>query len=207
MLAVTGFQLGAHALDVGDDAPGAATPSARGPAEAFLRLAQAARLLSAHTLMAQGRMEEGHAATRQVLAEYRRLLGDQHPLVGRSWRLLAHGDCVLGRFAPCLAAVERAEAIVREIHEELDLPIDNLRLLGTLESLFVYNDKPGHEIVMVYDGQFTDPSRYEQPHLDGQESNGAPFRATWQGSASFTDDSPLVPQGLQSLLNDAGLLD
>ncbi|HEV7269421.1 protein kinase domain-containing protein [Pseudoxanthomonas sp.] len=76
-------------------------------------VAHAARLLAAHALMTQGRMEEGHAAATQVLADYRRLLGDEHPLVGRSWRLLAHGDCVRGQFEPCLAAIERAEAIVR----------------------------------------------------------------------------------------------
>ena len=60
---------------------------------------------------------------------------------------------------------------------------------------------------MVYDSEFSDPTRYEQPHLDCHESNGAPFRATWQDSSSFTDESPLVPQGLQSLLQSAGLLD
>nr|WP_298130081.1 serine/threonine-protein kinase [uncultured Pseudoxanthomonas sp.] len=99
-------------------------------------VAQAARLLSAHTLMAQGRMEEGHAATRQVLAEYRRLLGDQHPLVGRSWRLLAHGDCVRGRFAPCLAAVERAEAIVRRDFGEQHPEYADVLRVRALASMF-----------------------------------------------------------------------
>ena len=40
-----------------------------------------------------------------------------------------------------------AQAIVREIQEELGLSINSLRLIGTLESLFTYAGKPGHESV------------------------------------------------------------
>ncbi|WP_409317962.1 NUDIX hydrolase [Pseudomonas sp. KCJK9016] len=98
------------------------------------------------------------------------------------------------------------EAIVREVQEELGLSMKDLRLLGTLESLFFYNGKPGHEIVQVYDARFEDGQVYEQSQIVGHESDGSPFTATWQGSLSFTEQSPLVPVGLQSLLKDAGIL-
>ncbi|WP_248743419.1 MULTISPECIES: NUDIX hydrolase [unclassified Pseudomonas] len=98
------------------------------------------------------------------------------------------------------------EAIVREVQEELGLSMKDLRLLGTLESLFVYNGKPGHEMVQVYDARFEDAQVYEQLQIVGHESDGSPFTATWQGSLSFTEQSPLVPVGLQALLKDAGIL-
>lgn len=100
-----------------------------------------------------------------------------------------------------------AQAIVREVQEELGQSINNLRLIGTLESLFVYDGKPGHEIVQVYDACFEDATVYQRAQLDAQESDGAPFVARWQGSASFTEHTPLVPQGLGELLKNAGLLD
>jgi len=81
-------------------------------------VAQAARLVFAQNLMAQGRMEEGHAAIVQVLADYRRQLGDAHPLVGRTWRMLAHAECALGRFDACAASIRRAETIVRRDYGE-----------------------------------------------------------------------------------------
>ncbi|KAA0946945.1 MULTISPECIES: NUDIX hydrolase [unclassified Pseudomonas] len=99
-----------------------------------------------------------------------------------------------------------AEAIVREVQEELEQPIHSLRLLGTLESIFIYAGNPGHEIVQVYDGQFEDQRLYELPHIDGEESNGAAFKVSWQDSSSFSADSPLVPEGLYDLLKGAGLL-
>lgn len=99
------------------------------------------------------------------------------------------------------------EAIVREVQEELGLSIKDLRLLGTLESLFVYNGKPGHEIVQVYDACFEDTQVYEQLQIVGHESDGAPFTASWQDGSSFTDHSPLVPVGLQALLKSAAILD
>jgi eukaryotic-like serine/threonine-protein kinase len=76
-------------------------------------VAQGAHYLVAQNLMAQGHMEEGHAAVAQVLAEDRRMLGEWHPRVGRDWRMLAHADCALARFDDCRRALDRAEAIVR----------------------------------------------------------------------------------------------
>lgn len=99
------------------------------------------------------------------------------------------------------------EAIAREVQEELALSISDVRLIGTLESIFTYAGKPGHEIVQVYDARFDDESVYERPWLDGHESNGAPFRATWCLGSSFTTASPLVPEGLFELLKQASLLD
>ncbi|MDI2144590.1 MULTISPECIES: NUDIX hydrolase [unclassified Pseudomonas] len=98
------------------------------------------------------------------------------------------------------------EAIVREVQEELGLSMKDLRLLGTLESLFVYNGKPGHEIVQVYNARFEDAQVYEQSQIVGHESDGSPFTASWQDASSFNDQSLLVPVGLQALLKDAGIL-
>jgi 8-oxo-dGTP pyrophosphatase MutT (NUDIX family) len=99
-----------------------------------------------------------------------------------------------------------AAAIVREVQEELGLCVTDVRLLGTLESLFVYNGKPGHEIVQVYDARFVDPVVYAHAQIDGHESDGAPFSVRWHDSSSFSEQTPLVPKGLFDLLKNAGLL-
>ncbi|MEN0108454.1 MAG: NUDIX hydrolase [Pseudomonas sp.] len=98
------------------------------------------------------------------------------------------------------------EAIVREVQEELGLAISDVQLIGTLESLFTYAGKPGHEIVQVYDARFDDATVYDKPWLDGAESNGEPFRAVWCDRANFTATERLVPDGLLELLNAAGRL-
>jgi 8-oxo-dGTP pyrophosphatase MutT (NUDIX family) len=98
-----------------------------------------------------------------------------------------------------------AQAIVREVQEELGFPITDVHLLGTLESLFTYNGIPGHEIVQVYDAKFVDASVYALPHLDAQESDGAVFVAKWLPWASFTEDGALVPDGLYELLKKVAL--
>lgn len=99
-----------------------------------------------------------------------------------------------------------AETVVREIREELDLPIREVRLIGTLESIFTYLGKPGHEVVQVYDARFEDSALYQRAWLQGQESDGAAFRARWCDNTQFTDESPLVPEGLQALLTSLSLL-
>lgn len=114
-------------------------------------------------------------------------------------------------FRPVGGGIEFGErshdAIVREVQEELGTSISDLRLIGTLESIFTYAGKPGHEIVQVYDARFDDAELYGKPWLKGFESDGASFRATWCSSDSFTAISPLVPEGLYDLLKSASLLE
>ena len=114
-------------------------------------------------------------------------------------------------FRPVGGGIEFGErsidAIAREVQEELGLSISDVRLIGTLESIFIYEGKTGHEIVQIYDARFDDVTVYEKPWLDGCESDGAPFRATWHDSSSFTATSRLVPEGLSDLLMKALLLD
>ncbi len=100
-----------------------------------------------------------------------------------------------------------AQAVVREVDEELGLSITDVRLLGTLENIFTYAGTPGHEIVQVYDARFVDASVYELPHFNAQESDGSPFIAKWLSLDSITCDTPLVPAGLYELLKKVALLD
>lgn len=93
-----------------------------------------------------------------------------------------------------------ADALVREIREELNAEVVNLRLLGTLENIFVNNGVPGHEIVLIYDGEFADASLYDQPWLPGVESNGVAFQAHWRSLEDFSAQLPLYPDGLAALL-------
>jgi 8-oxo-dGTP pyrophosphatase MutT (NUDIX family) len=98
-----------------------------------------------------------------------------------------------------------ADTIARELREELSATVGDLRYLGTLENIFVYDGEMGHEIVLVYDGEFTNPALYELETLDGVEDDGASFRAVW---LRLTDcrapaTPPLYPAGLFELLETA----
>jgi 8-oxo-dGTP pyrophosphatase MutT (NUDIX family) len=94
------------------------------------------------------------------------------------------------------------QAIVREIREELDAEVANLRYLGTLENIFTFNGQRGHEIVLIYDGTFIDSSCYERGSIAITE--GAPDqlgRAMWRPLEDFkTGNPPLYPDRLYELL-------
>ncbi|HOU40862.1 MAG TPA: NUDIX hydrolase [Promineifilum sp.] len=95
-----------------------------------------------------------------------------------------------------------AEAVVREFREELGVVLTDVRYLGTLENVFTYNGQHGHEIALVYDGRFADPSLYDRPVIEGAEDNGAPFRAVWLSLAECAAPGapPVYPTGLLELL-------
>ncbi len=58
------------------------------------------------------------------------------------------------------------DAVQREIMEETGQKIKNVKYLGTLENIFTYEGKSGHEIVLMYDAEFLDKSIYEKEYID-----------------------------------------
>lgn len=108
-------------------------------------------------------------------------------------------------YRPLGGAVEFGEtseqAVQREMREEINAEIINLRYLQTLENTFILNGQPGHEVIFVYHGDFADRSFYEQDTVIGLEDNGDEFKALWKAIDEFKDpNTPLYPDGLLELL-------
>ena len=98
-----------------------------------------------------------------------------------------------------------AEALVREIREELGAEIENVRLLGVLENIFVYDGEQGHEIVFVFDAEFKDKSLYKLDEIDGYEQEaGVKFKTKWFSLNKIEQTGGrLVPEKLAELLNSS----
>ena len=56
-------------------------------------------------------------------------------------------------------------ALVREFQEELSTEIINPKYLGCLENIFECYGNPGHEVVFVYECEFSDRSLYEPDEM------------------------------------------
>jgi ADP-ribose pyrophosphatase YjhB (NUDIX family) len=98
------------------------------------------------------------------------------------------------------------DTIKREIREEIGAEITDLQYLTTMENIFTFNGKRGHEIVLVFLGRFVETKYYQQPHITGIEDSGIEFRAKWKRLDSFKAKNapPLYPEGLLQLLIDRG---
>lgn len=94
------------------------------------------------------------------------------------------------------------DAMLREIREEIDVEVRNLKFVGVLESIFRYEGHPGHEIVFVYDAEFADENLYRKSEIDGYESGiDAKFTAKWYSLEEMSANNlRLVPEGLAELL-------
>lgn len=109
-------------------------------------------------------------------------------------------------FRPLGGAIEFGESsretVRRELMEEIGARVDDLRYLGALENIFVFNGKPGHEIVLVYDGVLTDSGLYEQDVIEGVEADiNESFKAVWKNISDFVEGrSTLYPDGLLELI-------
>ncbi|MCA1991699.1 MAG: NUDIX hydrolase [Coleofasciculus sp. S288] len=63
------------------------------------------------------------------------------------------------------------DALRREFQEELQAELTNIKYLGCIENLFVYNGQPGHEIIQLYQGDFTDPKFYQLEQVEFTEGD------------------------------------
>jgi 8-oxo-dGTP pyrophosphatase MutT (NUDIX family) len=97
---------------------------------------------------------------------------------------------------------EKAEDTVRrELKEELNVEVGDVRYLGTLENIFTFNGTHSHEIVLIFDGVLEMSGLYEQAVIVGEEANGEVIRAVWKSLDEFSEGkSILYPPGLLELL-------
>jgi 8-oxo-dGTP pyrophosphatase MutT (NUDIX family) len=92
------------------------------------------------------------------------------------------------------------ETVHREMMEELNAEVADLKYLGTLENIFVFNGRSGHEIVQIYDGRLVNPELYEQAEMSGFEAGAGTFKVLWKCLDEFNQQTPLYPTGLMEML-------
>ena len=94
-----------------------------------------------------------------------------------------------------------ADALRREIAEELGGGIQDALLVGVLESVFEYDGRRKHEIVFVFDARFSDASWYVRNELPVTEAGTGWEPARWVSiQALSSGPERLVPDGLLSLI-------
>lgn len=95
-----------------------------------------------------------------------------------------------------------AEAVVREMREEIKAEITDVKFMGSLENIFTGEGKLGHEIVLIYAARFVDETLYDRQNFDGAEDDGTAIRVLWQRLATFGSSCHLYPDGLLKLLKE-----
>ena len=100
-----------------------------------------------------------------------------------------------------------SQAVKREVMEELGAAVEELTWLGALENIFSYENAPGHEIVLIYDGRFADPAlNQDDIRLQGKDGDRVLYQGSWKSLEYFRGEAapPLYPAGLLELLERAG---
>ena len=96
-----------------------------------------------------------------------------------------------------------AQTVIREVKEELGATVVDVVYLGALENIFSYEGKAGHEIVLLFDGRFTDPSlNQDDVKVAGTDGAEHLYEASWKALSFFQSEGapPLYPLGLLELL-------
>jgi ADP-ribose pyrophosphatase YjhB (NUDIX family) len=115
------------------------------------------------------------------------------PATGEIFYRLPGGGVEFGEYA--------VQAAVREIREELEAEIIDVRLLGVIENIFTFDGQPAHEIVFICKGSVAEPLFYDQDELLGHENEQDTYRAIWLPlTDALTKAATLYPVGLAELL-------
>ncbi|MBD3192674.1 MAG: NUDIX domain-containing protein [Candidatus Heimdallarchaeota archaeon] len=94
------------------------------------------------------------------------------------------------------------KAVKREIKEEIDAEVGNLRYLGVIENIYHHKGKQSHELMFIYDGEFLEDSYYMQSSIEGFEiTDDRKFKVHWKSLNDFADGTlTLYPEGLLELI-------
>jgi len=95
-----------------------------------------------------------------------------------------------------------ADALKREFVEELGLAIAEPALLTVLENLYIHHGAAGHEIVLVFEASFADPSAYRRESFSF-EDGGVRNDVSWVPLARLrAGEAELFPTGLLAHFTD-----
>jgi len=96
------------------------------------------------------------------------------------------------------------DTVARELREEIGAEVTAGAFLAAIENIFVYDGKPGHEIVLIYEAEFNDKRFYEDMPIQGHDDGNLLFTALWKPLSFFrAGGAPLYPTGLLELLEQA----
>lgn len=71
-----------------------------------------------------------------------------------------------------------AEALKREVKEEINAEIEKIKYLGLIENIFNYEGKEMHEIIVLYKADFKDKNVYQREKIEISDSRH-PQTAYW----------------------------
>lgn len=95
-----------------------------------------------------------------------------------------------------------AEAVVRELHEELGAHVEVGERLGVIENIYTHHGVVGHEVVFVHEMNMPEPGLASEDAFVFHEDSGVPGRGEWRPLDAFmrSNGDVLFPEGLLELL-------
>ena len=94
------------------------------------------------------------------------------------------------------------DTVAREMLEEIGAQISPPRHLGILESVFVLDGVPRHELVQVYEASLLDKALYQVAAFTVHEEDGTTLPAMWKSLGDFRSGAAILyPDGLLALLD------
>jgi ADP-ribose pyrophosphatase YjhB (NUDIX family) len=99
-----------------------------------------------------------------------------------------------------------ADAVRRELREELGTESDVKGLVATIENVFTYEGEPAHEIALVYECSLRDDRLNSLDEWEAHETTRAGYvthKLAWKRLDSFRSGREvLYPEGLLALVGD-----
>lgn len=90
------------------------------------------------------------------------------------------------------------QALRREVKEEINAEIKNVKYLGLIENIFNYEGQDMHEIVLLYQADFKDKSIYQRDEMEISDSRH-PQKAYWLDKKIILK-SNFYPEGIKKFV-------